>query len=228
MAFDSYINIDGIKGEATDDKHKDWIEVLSYSHHMAMPVSNTRSSAGGGTSGRTQHGDFVVTKYIDLSSPKLYEAVSTGKHFGKVTFDMCRAGGSQVPYLQITMEQVVISNVHQNGPKGRGASGSASAGPSDADVLPTETVSLTTARSSGSTRSRSASTGLVAVTPARNTTWSRRREPESIHSRSGLLQRSPASADSSGCSGAGRSASEEGDGVILKLVDARRLGEDVT
>ena len=144
MSVDMFINIDGVKGEATDDKHKDWIEVLSYSHHMALPVSNTKSSAGGGTSGRTQHGDFEFTKYIDLSSPKLYEAVSNGKHFSKVQFDVCRAGGSQLPYMQVTLEQVIVSNVHQNGPKNGASSDSAdaSAGPSSADVLPTETVSL--------------------------------------------------------------------------------------
>ena len=27
MAIDAYLQIDGIKGESTDDKHKDWIEV---------------------------------------------------------------------------------------------------------------------------------------------------------------------------------------------------------
>jgi type VI protein secretion system component Hcp len=27
-AVDAYLNIDGIKGESTDDKYKDWIEVL--------------------------------------------------------------------------------------------------------------------------------------------------------------------------------------------------------
>ncbi|WP_353327541.1 type VI secretion system tube protein Hcp, partial [Chitiniphilus shinanonensis] len=27
MAFDAFIKIDGIPGESTDDKHKDWIEI---------------------------------------------------------------------------------------------------------------------------------------------------------------------------------------------------------
>ena len=30
MAFDGFIKIDGIPGESTDDKHKDWIEILSF------------------------------------------------------------------------------------------------------------------------------------------------------------------------------------------------------
>jgi type VI protein secretion system component Hcp len=28
-AIDTFLNIDGIKGESTDDKHKDWIELQS-------------------------------------------------------------------------------------------------------------------------------------------------------------------------------------------------------
>jgi bacteriocin-like protein len=35
--FDAYLQIDGIKGEAQEDRHKDWIEVLSYSHKVAQP-----------------------------------------------------------------------------------------------------------------------------------------------------------------------------------------------
>ena len=29
MAFDAFLKVDGIPGESTDDKHKDWIEILS-------------------------------------------------------------------------------------------------------------------------------------------------------------------------------------------------------
>lgn len=28
MAIDAYLQIEGIKGESTDDKHKDWIECV--------------------------------------------------------------------------------------------------------------------------------------------------------------------------------------------------------
>lgn len=31
MAFDVFIKIDGIPGESSDDKHKEWIEVLGFS-----------------------------------------------------------------------------------------------------------------------------------------------------------------------------------------------------
>jgi type VI secretion system secreted protein Hcp len=154
--IDMYLNIDGIKGETQDDKHKDWIEVLSYSHVMSQPVSSTKSSAGGATTGRTTHGDFSITKYIDLASPNLAAAVTNGKHISKVTFEMCRAGGSQVPFMTVTLGQVIVSKVQHNGPQnvggagdiennpgaGVGAGTSTSLAAPNADVLPTETIHL--------------------------------------------------------------------------------------
>jgi type VI secretion system secreted protein Hcp len=131
---DSYLQIDGIPGESLDDKHKDWIEVLSYGHEMIQPVSSTKSSAGGAATGRSQHGDFAITKYIDKASPKLWEALSTGKHLGKAKIQLNRAGGGQVQYLEINFEQVMLSRVQLNSPDSNGAAG--------ADHLPTETVHL--------------------------------------------------------------------------------------
>lgn len=130
--FDTYLQLEGVPGEATDDKHKDWIELTSYSHDMMQPVSSTKSSAGGAASGRTQHGDFVVTKFVDKASPKLYEAVSNGKHFSKAKIEVCRAGGSQVKFLEITLEEVMVSSVSM------GSTG----GSKNGEELPTESVHL--------------------------------------------------------------------------------------
>ena len=133
--FDTYLQIDGVEGEALDDKHKNWIELVAFNHQMTQPVSQTRSSAGGATTGRTVHGDLIIHKYVDKASPKLYEAVSTGKHFKKMKIEVCRAGGSQVKFLEITLEEVLISSVQMDS---HSAAGSSDKG----DSLPTESVSL--------------------------------------------------------------------------------------
>ncbi len=116
MSFDAYLNIDGIKGESTEDKHKDWIEVLSYNHGVTQPTSATRSSSGGGSTGASEHGDIVVTKFVDMSSPKLLEAVSTGKHFKKASIEFMRQGGGEkVKYLTVNLEELIISSVQTDG-----------------------------------------------------------------------------------------------------------------
>lgn len=130
MAFDSFLKIDGIPGESLDDKHKDWIEVLSFSFGMVQPASATASSAGGGTAERVNLQDLQVVKHVDKASPKLYELCCSGKHIANVTVELCRAGGDKLKYMEVKMEQVIISNC---------APGGHSQG---SDGFPTESISF--------------------------------------------------------------------------------------
>lgn len=115
MAFDAFLKIEGIPGESTDDKHQDWIEILSFAHNMEQPASATASSVGGATAERVNHSTFDITHLIDQASPKLYEACCTGKHIKEVTLELCRAGGDKVKYMEVKLEQVVISKVTPTG-----------------------------------------------------------------------------------------------------------------
>lgn len=93
MAFDAYLKIEGIPGEALDSKHKDWIEIKSYSCAVHQTVSDTATSAGGATSGRSTFNDLQITKYVDKSSSKLFEESAKGTHIPKVTLHVNRARG---------------------------------------------------------------------------------------------------------------------------------------
>ncbi len=116
MAADIYLKIDGVPGESTDSDHKDWIEVLSFNHGITQPSSATAASAGGGTTARTEHQDFSITKLVDKASPKLYEACSSGKHFKEVTIEMFRASGDKrVKYMEVKMEEIIISHASTGG-----------------------------------------------------------------------------------------------------------------
>jgi type VI secretion system secreted protein Hcp len=115
MAYDSFVKIDGIPGESTDDKHKDWIEILSFHHGITQPAHATASSAGGATAERVDHEDFRISKHMDKSSPMLYQYCCTGKHIRNVVVEMCRAGGDKMRYMEVKMEDVLISGVRPGG-----------------------------------------------------------------------------------------------------------------
>ncbi len=115
MAFDAFLKIDGIPGESSDDKHKDWIEIQSFGHSIEQPAQATASTAGGATAERVNHGMYEITHFLDKASPKIYEACSTGKHIKDVTIELCRSGGDKVKYMEIKMEQVIISKVETAG-----------------------------------------------------------------------------------------------------------------
>ena len=131
MAFDSFIKFDGIPGESKDDKHKDWIEVLSFSQEMDQPASATGSSAGGSTAERVNFSTYNIVHYIDKASTKLAEACCKGTHIKEVTIDFCRSGGDKLTYYTVKLEQVLVSNIQLSGTH------------SDDAGFPTESISLT-------------------------------------------------------------------------------------
>jgi len=110
MAGDCFLKIDGIPGESTDDKHKDWIEVMSYSSGVAQMAAGERSTGGGAS-----HQDISIVKGMDKASPTLNLFCCQGKHIPKVTIELCRAAGNKEKYMEYKMEDVIISSVSVGG-----------------------------------------------------------------------------------------------------------------
>lgn len=121
MAFDAYLEIDGIPGESTDGGHKDWVEIKDYSHNINQPMSGSASSGGGRSSERANHGVFQITKELDKASPKLSLCCCNGENISKVTIELCRAGGDKQKYMTYEMEDVVVQSIGPQGnPNGDG------------------------------------------------------------------------------------------------------------
>lgn len=110
MPFDAYLKIEGMDGEATDEGHEKWIELLSYSHGVQQEGTST-SAGGAHTSGRVDHGDIVVSKLADTSSPELLLACCNGKSHGTATIEFCRAGEAKVTFMKVELTDVVIGSV---------------------------------------------------------------------------------------------------------------------
>ncbi|AZE93179.1 Putative cytoplasmic protein [Pseudomonas orientalis] len=118
MAFDAFIKIDGIPGEALDENYRDWIEITGYSFGTHQSISATASSAGGASSGRTTMTTFTFTKVMDKSSCKLLEASCAGEHLKKATLALCRAGTHKLKYFEIILEEVIIADYMQTASAG--------------------------------------------------------------------------------------------------------------
>jgi type VI secretion system secreted protein Hcp len=113
MAIDVYLQIDGIKGESMDDKHKDWIECTSVNWGVMQPRSATASTGGGHTAERCEHKEIELSKLADLASPILLQTCSAGKTIPKAKFEFMRADGQgeRIKYFEIELENVLIGKV---------------------------------------------------------------------------------------------------------------------
>jgi type VI secretion system secreted protein Hcp len=113
MAIDVYLQIDGIKGESNDDKHRNWIECKSVSWEIRQQRSASSSTGGGHTAERCEHGSIVISKLADLSSPILLQTCSSGRTIPKAKIEFMRADGhgERIKYFEIEIENVLIGGV---------------------------------------------------------------------------------------------------------------------
>src|SRR5947209_16103816 len=114
MAVDIFAKIGDIKGESVDNKHKDEVEVLSYSWGITNP--GHIGTGGGGGAGRATFQDLSIIHKIDKASPKLLEACATGEHLKEATVTFRKAGKGQQDFLIIKMNDVIITGVVQSAP----------------------------------------------------------------------------------------------------------------
>ena len=115
MPFDGFIKIDGIEGESNDSKHKNEIEVLSYSFGVSQAITGTVSSTGTFTGQRADLSPLSFTKQLDKSSPKLKVACASGEHVKSAVLTLCRAGGDKQPYMEYKLTDVLVSGVRAGG-----------------------------------------------------------------------------------------------------------------
>lgn len=127
-AVDLYLKLEGVTGESKDSKHKEEMELQSWSWGVANQGYYGQGSGGAKGKGSVQ--DVTIIKHVDKSSPELFKRCLNGQHTatGKLTAYKAAGDGSRVPYLQIELKKIFISGVNASGSGG--------------EIVPTESVSM--------------------------------------------------------------------------------------
>ena len=105
----AYLKFDGIDGEVSARGHDAWINVLSISHSISR---GAESSATARSSGMASFSDITVTKEMDKSSPKLAEAVASGRMIPNVAFELTSNSGT---YLKYELKNVMVTSYSMSG-----------------------------------------------------------------------------------------------------------------
>jgi type VI secretion system secreted protein Hcp len=108
---DYFLKIDGIPGESLDDKHKDEIQLVSFSwgaSHDAAP-----HGGGGGGAGRAHFQDFHFTMHVNKASPQLFLATVSGKRLKEASLTVRRAAKVKLEYLKIKFSDVLVTSFEE-------------------------------------------------------------------------------------------------------------------
>ena len=92
-------------------EHLDCRRVMVVGRHPVGPIGG----GGGGGAGEATLQELKITKTIDKASPVLARRCALGQHIQQVVLTVDRPGGSNRPYMQYTLEDVIISSVQQTG-----------------------------------------------------------------------------------------------------------------
>ena len=109
-----YMDFDGVKGDVTTAEYKGWIELNSFQFGVSRAVS---SGAGGATreSSAPSISEIVVSKYLDASSPKLYQDSLAGAFDRKVTIKMTSTTKNKVEtFLTYELTDCGVSSYSQS------------------------------------------------------------------------------------------------------------------
>ena len=116
MAIDAFLQLGDLKGESPVKGFEEQIQLLAWSWGMSQ--SGTTHMATGGGAGKVNVQDLSFTHYVDSSTPPIIQACCTGKHFEEAVLTLRKAGGEALPYLIITLTDLIITSVSTGGSGG--------------------------------------------------------------------------------------------------------------
>lgn len=112
-----HLKMHDIKGESTDSKHKDEIDVETWSWGVSNPGST--ASGGGGGAGKASFTDLTFVHSVDKASPSLWRACAIGQHIKDATLSSAKKGKGSQDFLIINMSDVLITSVSASQTEGR-------------------------------------------------------------------------------------------------------------
>jgi len=111
-AADVLLELDGIKGESTDSKHPDTIELTKVSG-LGITNKTTPAVGGGGGQGKAIFHPLNCKGPMSIAYPTLKDFCAHGTPIKKATLWVRKQGaGEQQEFLTYVLEHVLVSAVH--------------------------------------------------------------------------------------------------------------------
>ena len=105
-----FVNYDGIKGECSDPAHQEWMDVETCNFDAERAITSATSTRGDRESANAEINDFIITRYTDSATPKIFieSMCGTGKDVA-IHFTKTGKGSGADVYLELTLKNALIN-----------------------------------------------------------------------------------------------------------------------
>lgn len=107
-----YMKFGSIKGNVTEDKHKEWIELNSFQWGVGRSIGTPVGNAANREASNPSVSEVTVTKSMDIASVGLLQAALGGEDPAEATIEFTQTGaskGEQRVFLQFKLKNTMIS-----------------------------------------------------------------------------------------------------------------------
>jgi type VI secretion system secreted protein Hcp len=106
----------GVNGESEQEQHKKWVDLESVHWGASQPAA---IRGGGVSAGVGEFHDLTCVAKIDCAYPDLLQKCADGTNLDSVELHAVKAGGSNLTYLKIQLNEVLVTSVDINGASGQ-------------------------------------------------------------------------------------------------------------
>ncbi|WP_207480959.1 Hcp family type VI secretion system effector [Arenibaculum pallidiluteum] len=105
-----YVKFDGIQGDATQQNHKNWVDVSSMQFGVGRAISTPTGRAANREASEPSVSEITMTREMDKSSPLFFKEAVSGKSGKTVQIDLVTTGDPGDTYMTYTLTDALVSS----------------------------------------------------------------------------------------------------------------------
>jgi len=112
-----YLQYGSIKGDATQENHKQWMDISSIHWNVSRNMNTLAGSAANREASEPAVSEVTLTKVSDSSSVRLFQEACTGNKGQSAVIHLVTTGNPGETYIEYTLDNALIASysVDSNG-----------------------------------------------------------------------------------------------------------------
>ena len=105
-----YFQIEGIQGDATQQDHKNWMDIQSMNWNVARNINTLAGAAANREASEPAVSEVTLTKISDSSTTKLFQESCTGRTGKTATIHLVTTGNPGDVYIEYKLYNTLIAS----------------------------------------------------------------------------------------------------------------------